>query len=66
MAATAAHLEKLVTGKLSSVNPSTLPDQPGTATLIKYTPGQQGAQASDAALDDACMAAWLVPAVVTF
>ncbi|EFJ40771.1 hypothetical protein VOLCADRAFT_69109 [Volvox carteri f. nagariensis] len=41
---TAAALERVVQGKLSSTNPSKLPNQPGSSTLIKYTPAQQGAQ----------------------
>lgn len=41
---TAAALERAVQGKLSSVNPSKLPAQPGSSTLIKYTPAQQGPQ----------------------
>ncbi|GIL60468.1 hypothetical protein Vafri_15027 [Volvox africanus] len=41
---TAAALERVVQGKLSATNPSKLPNQPGSSTLIKYTPAQQGAQ----------------------
>ncbi|GLC33946.1 hypothetical protein PLESTB_000821300 [Pleodorina starrii] len=41
---TAAALERVVQGKLSSTNPSKLPNQPGASTLIKYTPAQQGPQ----------------------
>eukprot|EP00775_Hariotina_reticulata_P013718 gene13718-13840_t len=36
-------LNKRVTNKLAVQNPSTLPEQPGAATFIKYTPSQQGA-----------------------
>lgn len=36
-------LDRVVTGKLTSVNPSALPSQPGGPTYIKYTPSQQGA-----------------------
>ncbi|KAG2496494.1 hypothetical protein HYH03_005319 [Edaphochlamys debaryana] len=41
---TQAALERVVQGKLSSTNPSALPNQPGGSTLIKYTPAQQGQQ----------------------
>ncbi|GFR53009.1 hypothetical protein Agub_g15700 [Astrephomene gubernaculifera] len=44
IAETAAALERVVQGKLSSTNPSKLPSQPGASTLIKYTPAQQGQQ----------------------
>ncbi|KAG2430720.1 hypothetical protein HYH02_013562 [Chlamydomonas schloesseri] len=44
VAETAAALERVVQGKLSSVNPTKLPGGPGGSTLIKYTPAQQGAQ----------------------
>lgn len=37
-------LTRRVNSKLSAQNPSTLPEQPGAATYIKYTPSQQGAQ----------------------
>lgn len=36
-------LNKRVTNKLAVQNPSTLPEQPGAPTYIKYTPSQQGA-----------------------
>ncbi|MEW5302888.1 MAG: hypothetical protein WDW36_005628 [Sanguina aurantia] len=41
---TMAALQKVVTGKVSIANPSTLPSQSGASTLIKYTPTQQGSQ----------------------
>jgi SNW domain-containing protein 1 len=37
-------LNRRVTNKLAVQNPSTLPEQPGAPTYIKYTPSQQGAQ----------------------
>ncbi|WIA09040.1 hypothetical protein OEZ85_008454 [Tetradesmus obliquus] len=36
-------LNKRVNSKLATQNPSTLPEQPGAPTYIKYTPSQQGA-----------------------
>lgn len=36
-------LNRRVTNKLAVQNPSTLPEQPGAPTYIKYTPSQQGA-----------------------
>lgn len=39
-----AALQRVVAGKVSIANPSTLPTQSGASTLIKYTPSQQGAQ----------------------
>ncbi|KAF8072888.1 hypothetical protein HT031_000548 [Scenedesmus sp. PABB004] len=36
-------LNKRVGAKLAAQNPSTLPEQPGAASYIKYTPSQQGA-----------------------
>ena len=42
-AETSAALDKLVQGKLSAVQPTNLPSQPGAPTFIKYTPAQQGA-----------------------
>lgn len=36
-------LNKRVSAKLAVQNPSTLPEQPGAPTYIKYTPSQQGA-----------------------
>lgn len=37
-------LARRVNNKLSAQNPSTLPEQPGAPTYIKYTPSQQGPQ----------------------
>lgn len=41
---TLAALQRVIDGKLSAAQPTTLPPQPGAATYIKYTPSQQGAQ----------------------
>lgn len=37
-------LQRVVEGKLAVTNPANVPGQPGAATLIKYTPAQQGPQ----------------------
>jgi len=37
-------LSRRVNNKLAVQNPSTLPEQPGAPTYIKYTPSQQGPQ----------------------
>lgn len=41
---TRAALERMVDGKISAAQPKTLPQQPGAAQFIKYTPSQQGPQ----------------------
>ena len=41
---TRAALERMVDGKISAAQPKTLPQQPGAAQFIKYTPAQQGPQ----------------------
>ena len=37
-------LQKVVNYKITAANPKTVPNQPGAATYINYTPSQQGAQ----------------------
>lgn len=43
-AETAAALNLVVSGKIASAQPTTLPVQPGAPEYIKYTPSQQGPQ----------------------
>lgn len=43
-AETAAALNLVVSGKIASQQPKTLPTQPGAPEYIKYTPSQQGPQ----------------------
>ena len=43
-AETGAALGLVVNNKIQAAQPKTLPQQPGAATYIKYTPTQQGPQ----------------------
>lgn len=62
-------LNRRVTNKLAVQNPSTLPEQPGAPTYIKYTPSQQGAayasgakqriiKMQDMPVSEACLLGW--------